>query len=809
MSQETDSLADERTWQQPAPGPKDKHPIERPTLRESSGHKSHETDADPLANAKRTDSSDTVSPIPEIASTAAHPDSDPRQTVAQAPSSEMEVMRPPVLEAGKVVFEKYRLIEKIGEGGMGEVWRVWHVNLEAERALKLIKSEFAYNDKGWKRFQREARLMAKINHPNAVSVFDFRRTQTVGYIEMEFIAGRSLTEILKERRDQPMPLEWTVQVLEQICAVLHEAHGHVDETTGKFKPIIHRDLKPSNLMVVERKGDTGPPRLKVLDFGIAKIVEDDGSPELTGAGDLVGTPAYMSPEQIRGGFDRDAGPQEIDGRSDLYSTGVVLYHLLTGALPFRGGKMALLSAHLNNSPMPMKEANPNAEVPAEVERVVLRCLEKDPTRRPQSARELYEQFRKAAGIGKTEVSPRPFGTHRSRTMAVVAAAVVLLASIGLAATVYFRGSRVASLNPSTTKNNKVGTVESEGTRIAPAVGSQTSGLWEPKGYVASDPTDIVPDHPGFPVHLRRLDDDVLFVFLRDRVYIPEEYEPESENNLVGAQGWPSVIIRKHDKARFILIEGAIYRRGDPRAGVPGLDSQNKSITPHHVRVRSFYIQETEVTNGEFESYDKDHPDDPGQTKWRNWLTRFQVDHPDATNYPAACVDFRVARKYARSVGGLLPTEAQWEWAAKSRHDEFLFAWGADFAPQAAGPRGRLDDPNGTEFGPAPVGKYEQDQTKQHVYDMVGNLRELCADAYIPYTEMRLAENSRRNPLVDERRLVDLALPDVKLVVRGGSFKTSEDRAMAFYRWREPPDEIPDDVGFRIVIECPVEPEPEQ
>ena len=197
-------------------------------------------------------------------------------------SSEWDVLPPPVFEVGQVVFDKYRLIEKIGEGGMGEVWRVWHVTLETERALKLIKPELAQNEKGWRRFQREARLMAKINHPNAVAVYDFRRAQSVAYIEMEFIRGRSLAEVLKDRRDQPMPLEWTAQVLDQLCAVLQEAHGHVDETTGQPKPIIHRDLKPSNLMLVERKDDTGPPRLKVLDFGIAKIVEDEGATELTG-----------------------------------------------------------------------------------------------------------------------------------------------------------------------------------------------------------------------------------------------------------------------------------------------------------------------------------------------------------------------------------------------------------------------------------------------------------------------------------------------------------------------------------------------
>ena len=315
---------------------------------------------------------------------------------------------------------------------MGEVWRVWHLNLEAERALKLIKPELAQNDKGWRRFQREARLMAKINHPNNVAVNDFGRAQSVGYIEMEYVRGRSLTEVLKDNGEKPMSVEWTAQILDQLCEVLQEAHGHTDEKTGDPRPIIHRDLKPSNLMLVERKGDTGPPRLKVLDFGIAKIAEDEGSPELTGAGDLVGTPAFMSPEQIRGGFEKDGDSRDIDGRSDLYSTGVMLYQLLTGALPFRGSKMSLLAAHLNNAPLPMKEANPKVEVPPAIEQVVLRCLEKDPAKRPQTARELAEEFRRAAGLGDAPPRRTVAGPPRTRrTAALVGAAVVLAACVGL------------------------------------------------------------------------------------------------------------------------------------------------------------------------------------------------------------------------------------------------------------------------------------------------------------------------------------------------------------------------------------------
>ena len=285
---------------------------------------------------------------------------------------------------GCVLFDRYLLIERIGNGGTGEVWRIRHLELDSERALKLIKPEIARNDKGWRRFQREARLMAKINHPNAVAVYDFGRKQSVGYIEMEFVRGRSLADVLKERHDEPMPWDWTAQVLDQLCSVLQEAHGYVDPRSGKPKPILHRDLKPSNLMLVDSK----PPgeKLKVRDFGIARMVEDE---------DLVGTPAYMSPEQIRGGISKE-GKREIDGPSDLYSVGVILYQFLTGNLPFQGmSKIDVLAAHLDTPPPPMNQANPKAEVPPEVERVVMRCLEKDPVKRHQTARELAETFRAA------------------------------------------------------------------------------------------------------------------------------------------------------------------------------------------------------------------------------------------------------------------------------------------------------------------------------------------------------------------------------------------------------------------------------
>jgi serine/threonine-protein kinase len=341
----------------------------------------------------------------------------------------------PTIETGRLIFGKYRLEEKLGEGGMGQVWRVQNVPLDRESALKLIKPGIAQNDKGWRRFEREARLMAKITHPNAVAVYDFRRTHSMGYIEMEFVPGTSLHDFLKRRKGEPMPLEWIAQLLDQLCSVLQAAHGHIDKKTGEARPIIHRDLKPSNLMLAEGR----PPgqELKVLDFGIAKIAQDEGSPELTGVGDFVGTPDYMSPEQIRGGISKE-GRGDIDGRSDLYSVGVLLYQMLTGVLPFQGmSRMAVLAAHLNATPPRMGLANPAAKVPPKVERLVMRCLEKDPDRRPQTARELAEQFRKAiAGVApepmKSRATPMRALSIRLALIGLLALIVLLVARRGCA-----------------------------------------------------------------------------------------------------------------------------------------------------------------------------------------------------------------------------------------------------------------------------------------------------------------------------------------------------------------------------------------
>jgi len=718
---------------------------------------------------------------------------------------------PPVFEEGRVVFGKYRLLEKIGVGGMGEVWRVLHLGLDSERALKVIRAEFAQNDKGWRRFRREARLMAKIDHPNAVAVYDFKRAHSMGYIEMELVRGRSLSQILKEENNQPMALERVRAILDPLCDVLQAAHEHVDEQTGKPKPILHRDLKPSNLMLIEARNAGEPPRLKVLDFGIAKMVDEDAAVDLTGAGDLVGTPAYMSPEQIRGGYEKEGVVHPVDPRSDLYSVGVVLYHLLTGCAPFQGNKMAVLAAHLNTRPRPLREANPAASIPPEVEELVLRCLEKDPALRPASAQELKELFAQAVGPATPIKSAPEIKAASPRRPLVLAAAALILSAGGLA--LY----ALAPKNPAPSANSPAAAATANPDLTRPAAKtspSLTRALWAPEGYQPVNPYQPDPENPSLPRELTRQRDGAVFHHWKHKLYLPAGYAPDPATSEQTVGPWPKVIVRQSDGTRFIRLAGGVFKIGDPRDATIMPDFYGNACTPHYVRISGFYIQESEVTNSELDDYLRNrHPEDGVfLADWRRIYEQSvrELGKQVADRLPAVAVDARVARRYALSVGGLLPLEAEWEYAAKSTIESYWFAWGKTITPQSGPPRARLmsiqDD---DRVGPAQVMTYPGDRTEQNVFDMVGNVREICADVYAPYSARNPAAHASPEQALElDRSRLEPGPSDgeAKVIVRGGSFKIQESQAFAFYRWAERVSAIPDDVGFRVVLECP-EPDP--
>jgi len=286
---------------------------------------------------------------------------------------------------GKTLAGKYRIEDRLSEGGMGTVYRGTHVLMDKTVAVKVLRPSLAADEKIVARFSREARAASRISHPHALSVTDFGEAEDgVVFLVMEYLDGKTLKEIIRE--EGPMAVPRAVEILRQIGGALEAAH-----TQG----VVHRDLKSDNIMLLS---SSGTDYAKVLDFGIAKIKEADGAydPALTAPDLVIGTPQYMSPEQC-------SQSPDIDARSDIYSLGVILYELLVGHVPFTGeSPTAIMLKHLQEpAPSVLDE---RSDAPPAVARVVARALEKRPEDRYQTVAELVEDFTIAAGMEPASVS---------------------------------------------------------------------------------------------------------------------------------------------------------------------------------------------------------------------------------------------------------------------------------------------------------------------------------------------------------------------------------------------------------------------
>jgi serine/threonine-protein kinase len=288
--------------------------------------------------------------------------------------------------AGRVLDDKYRLDSRLGEGGMGTVYRATHLLIDRPVAVKVLHQRFVEDEAAQERFRREARAAGRLRHTNAVTVTDFGRT-TDGcvYIVMELLEGRNLRELLAF--ESPLESGRAVTLMLQVAAAVEAAHE---------SGVIHRDLKPANIFIVQPKN--APPLVKVLDFGIAKLAADSGNDSeqhaLTLTGVMIGTPRYMSPEQCDGAH--------LTPAADVYSLGIILYEMLTGATPFTGASPLAVALQHSSKP-PRRPTELVANIPPELERVVLHALEKNPLNRPPDAAAFRNELlaaAKLAGIGR-------------------------------------------------------------------------------------------------------------------------------------------------------------------------------------------------------------------------------------------------------------------------------------------------------------------------------------------------------------------------------------------------------------------------
>jgi serine/threonine protein kinase len=274
---------------------------------------------------------------------------------------------------GMVIRDKYQILQQIGSGGMATVYQVRHLAFNEILAIKLINSQLADGDQFNKRLRAEAVIARKLQHPNAVHVEDLDRTEDGRpFIVMEYVEGQNLRTVI--RREGPLPTMRALRIAAQVVSALAAAHK---------LGIIHRDIKPDNIHLI-RLSD-GSDFVKVLDFGIAKFTQGLASSALTGSGLVVGTPQYVSPEQAMG---KQAG--DLDGRSDLYTLGIVLYEMVTGRVPFDSDTpVGLLVHHLHTTPVPPDQLRPDLGIPPSVSELLMKALQKNPEQRFRNADEMH------------------------------------------------------------------------------------------------------------------------------------------------------------------------------------------------------------------------------------------------------------------------------------------------------------------------------------------------------------------------------------------------------------------------------------
>ena len=303
-----------------------------------------------------------------------------------------ETLHTPVREltTGSTFAGRYQIIEELGHGGMGRVYKVFDTDIKEKIALKLLRPEMALDKETVERFSNELKLARKISHRNVCRMFDLGKAEGTTFITMEFVPGEDLKRFI--RKSGQLGAGRTVSIAKQVCEGLAEAH-HLG--------VVHRDLKPQNIMVDE------DGNARIMDFGIARSLSGRG---ITGAGVMIGTPEYMSPEQVEG--------KEVDERTDIYSLGIILYEMVTGHVPFEGDTPFTIGVK-HKSERPRNPRELNTQLPEDLSRVILRCLEKDKVKRYQTAEELRTDLEKVEhGLPTTErvIAPKKSFTSREITV---------------------------------------------------------------------------------------------------------------------------------------------------------------------------------------------------------------------------------------------------------------------------------------------------------------------------------------------------------------------------------------------------------
>jgi serine/threonine-protein kinase len=617
---------------------------------------------------------------------------------------------------GNVLDGRYRLDTLIGEGGMGDVYRATHVHLDTEFAVKLLKPEFVANETAIKRFRLEAKAAGRIHHPNAVRVTDFGVTpERVVFLVMELVMGQSLRLMI--RNEGTLEAVRSVNIVRQVCGAVDAAHRG---------GVIHRDLKPDNILI---EALTNAERVKVLDFGIAKLREAKTDTFLTQAGTIIGTPQYMSPEQCMG--------NPLDPRSDIYSIGVLIYEMLTGEVPFDGeSTIQVVYNQLHMLPRPLREHVPN--IPEPLAQVIMRALEKEPDKRQASAAQLSDELKRALSGSPVEeivVPPDPLGTRPLQT-------VESKPEISVPTAGDERPSRSTTFLPRTDPEGERPTRPDDDLTVVRKTPPFSVEIAPPPAATPSRMKYIIPAAIAALVLI-----GAIALLLR-----PDTTPTTPPNNTPQPPEGMAYI----PEGKFIMGRND----GSPDEG-----------PAHEESIKPFFLDLHEVTNQEYKKF----VDATGRALPFHWRASGTFPAGEG-EMPVRYVDWDDANAYAAWAKKRLPSEAEWEYAARGGSKGFLYAWGNQWQPGYANV-----DRNPGERKPARVGGFTTDVSPFGIADMTGNVSEWVQDYY-----------SERYGATQDQRL---------RVYRGGNFVDAPEKSTNTYRWADFPREIPTEQLLRIGFRC--------
>lgn len=625
------------------------------------------------------------------------------------------------------IIGNYEVVSPFGEGGMGELYLGRHIRLAREVIIKTIRTE-DFSPKQIEhlrdRLEREAFVQSQLDHANIVRVYDFIASGDTTCIVMEYVPGRDLRKMIM-RETGPIADYRALKLFKQVLAAIDYAHNfiYLDKTGARHQGIIHRDLKPANILV------TPDDVVKVTDFGIVKVRGVKGGTQM---GFNPGTPEYMSPEQARG--------RELDHRSDIYSLGVVVYEMLTGHVPFEGdgsgtSDYEIRRGHIEMPVPPMADFYPG--IPAELEKVVLKALEKNPEDRYQTAHQFRDLIEEYEQTGLAKITGRMFTARQTVIQEGRSGGRQSLAdapTVGIGQTV-LTGSDRSSGSFGNSNNNAAG--HSSGN-----LSNAEHHLRQRNIRATEELKSKLPLFVGIAV--------LALLTVGISYWLLTRPKPQIDPN----RGQSPVV-----PSDMISIAGGEFMMGRD-------DGNDYEKPAHNVTVAAFLIDKLEVTNEQYSQFVRQTRHQP-PSHWPNG--QYQIGK---ATLPVVNVSWHDAKDYCDWAGKRLPTEEEWEFAARGKDGRLYPYGGNQWKPRFS---------NAREVGleePQPVGSYPDGASPFGVLDMSGNVAEWIASDYKPYPN---------NPAQPE---------EGNKIIRGGGFRVAAKEQTATDRFFDRPTVKYDFIGFR-------------